>query len=114
MRVTGLYGTDTFDTFEGVMYAGEKATLVWDRRVVYSGAAPATYSNLNRMALYMYDKATGALIAASTHPSDNVQQVAIPPNYSGRVVQLRVQALYYGTARQFFSLATEENFVQVN
>jgi serine protease AprX len=116
--VSGTRGSDAYDTFEGVMFTGEKATLVWDRSADDNGSsAPTTYSALKNLNLYMYDKATGRLIASSVSTKDNVEQVGLSSKlarYSGKTVQIKVKSAFAGTGTQPYTLATEENFVQIN
>jgi hypothetical protein len=46
------------------------ATLVWERQ--------AGMTNINQLALFLYDASSGALLASSVSPVDNVQHLYIP------------------------------------
>jgi len=73
--------TDPEDNYFVVadMSTNQKATLVWEKRNVYSGTSiPAIQHTLTDVDLYMYRESTNALLASSISSIDNVEQVAAP------------------------------------
>jgi hypothetical protein len=99
--------------FKGTMFAGEKATLNWNRHVAYNGAAyPSLVEDLTNLDLSAWAQSNNAVVGLSNSTIDNVEQIGVASN--GDVV-LKVY-----TTGQFdpqvplerFALATEENFVQ--
>lgn len=58
--------------------AGDPATLVWQKHVVYRGAAnPTTWWNLNNLDLALYEESPQVRVALSSSLRDNVEQVAL-------------------------------------
>jgi serine protease AprX len=103
-------GTD-FKLYEGILFEGEKATLAWNRHVGYSGSNyPTAVEDLTDLDLRVYDQQTGAVLASSASPIDNVEQVAVAAD--GDVV-LKVEvfgSIDPDVGIESFALATEENF----
>ncbi len=55
---------------------GDKATLVWNRHIIYSGSQfPSIYYPLNDLDLYLFNFSNGQEISSSTSRLDNVEQV---------------------------------------
>lgn len=102
-----------FRFYVGPMFAYEKATLVWHRHVAYNGSAyPNRIEDLSNLDLFLYDQSTGNLLASSTSPRDNVEQVHTPIN---GVIVIKVKAagpFDPDIPVQAFALATEENFAR--
>jgi serine protease AprX len=101
-----------FKLYTGNMFAGEKATLVWNQHVGYNGASnPTVVEALSDLDLYAYNASTGATLGASASSINNVEQVAA--STSGAVV-LKVDVfgnLDPDVGTESFALSTEENFV---
>lgn len=101
-----------FKLYTGTMFAGEKATLVWNRHLAYNGAnSPTVVENLSDLDLHVYNASTGVSLDSSTSSIDNVEQVAVAA--AGTVV-LKVDVfgnLDPDLSTESFALATEENFV---
>jgi serine protease AprX len=101
-----------FKLYKGQMFANEKASLVWNRHVAYSGATePTLVEDLSDLDLFAYDATTGTVLDSSVSSIDNVEQVAVAAN--GEVV-LKVDvfgSLDPNLSTESFALATEENFV---
>jgi serine protease AprX len=103
-----------YKLYTGQMFQYEKATLVWERHVAYNGATfPTQIEDLSDLDLYAYRAGTGNLLAESTSPIDNVEQLHV--GQDGLVV-LKVEA--HGSfdpdiPQEPFALATQENFVAV-
>jgi hypothetical protein len=100
-----------FKLYRGQMFAGEKATLVWNRHVGYNGSNnPNTVENLTDLDLYAYNASTGAQLATSFSGINNVEQVAVAASND---VVLKVDV--FGTIDpqvgvESYALSTEENF----
>lgn len=64
--------------------AGDKATLVWQRHVVYNGPnAPNAWLALDNLDLALYTESTQARQAMSNRVRDDVEQVAYPSPVAG-------------------------------
>ncbi|MCL6624390.1 MAG: hypothetical protein K6T17_07225, partial [Fimbriimonadales bacterium] len=83
------------------------------RHVSYNGSAyPNRIEDLSNLDLFLYDQSTGNLLASSTSPRDNVEQVHTPTN---GVFVIKVKAggpFDPDIPAQAFALATEENFAR--
>jgi hypothetical protein len=89
------------------------ATLVWNR--AYNAAymvRPGTINNLN---LYLYDAASGSLVASSVSPVDNVQHLYIPRLPSGRYdLQVgKAGGLEMSSASETYALAFDFSSTQL-
>jgi len=108
-------GVRKFKLYKGHMFAGEKATLVWNRHVVHNGTNnPTQVEGLSNLDLVVYNRQTNAAVGTSNSSIDNVEQVDVDAD--GPVV-LKV----YTTgnfdpqvAVEGFGLATEEDFETSN
>jgi serine protease AprX len=100
-----------FKLFKGTMFAGEKATLVWNRHVGYNGGNnPTAVEALTDLDLFAFSAANGSQLALSFSGINNVEQVAVT---SSAEVVLKVDvfgSLDPDVATESFALATEENF----
>ena len=108
-------GVRNYKLYKGHMFAGEKATLVWNRHVVHNGTQnPTQVEGLSNLDLVVYNRQTNTAIETSNSAIDNVEQVDVAAD--GPVV-LKV----YTTGNfdpqvptEFFGLATEEDFEASN
>lgn len=103
---------DDYKLYKGLMFADDKATLVWHRRAVYNGSAePTVYYTLTDLNLRLYDENTGTSVDYDTiHSGNNVHQVS---SNSLRDVVIKVYSYsttIYGASSEYYALATEENF----
>ncbi len=100
-----------FKLYEGILFAGEKATLVWNRHVGYNGSNyPTAVEDLTDLDLFVYDQQAGVPLDSSTSRIDNVEQVAVSTD--GDVV-LKVEvfgSIDPDVGIESYALATEENF----
>jgi serine protease AprX len=100
-----------FKLYQGLMFAGEKATLVWNRHVGYNGSSnPTAVEDLTDLDLYAYNAATGATLASSLSVANNVEQVGV-----GAMGDVVLKVDVFGTIDpqvgvESYALATEENF----
>lgn len=108
---------DDYHLYSGLMFPGEKATLVWNWR------SPRTGSRyLNDLNMRLYNEQTGELIDRDTDRNDNVHQVAMSGSvYVPVPVPTRVVAKVYSWSTSYdyideeaYALATEENFSEVS
>ncbi len=99
----------------GPALTGDRATLVWNRRVTYNGSAfPRRFFALSDLDLFLFAESNGDLLDSDETLLDNVQQVEAPVD--GRMV-LKVDAAasaFFGATEEVFALATEESFVPVD
>jgi serine protease AprX len=101
-----------FKLFTGYMFADEKATLVWNRHVGYSGTAfPSMVETLTDLDVYAYRVSDGGFVSGSASTINNVEQIAVPV---GADYVLKVDVfggIDPDVGIESFALATEENFV---
>lgn len=105
---------DDYKLYVGQMYAGEKATMVWEKRGVYVAGSPAsTTYTLADLNLRLYDEATGNLVASDLDGDDNVHQVAADSTITAVIKPYSWSTSFSGgVPSESFALATEENFVE--
>ncbi len=98
------------------MINGDKATLVWPKRVGYNGSNyPTVMYNLSDLDLYLYDGNTNSGIDWSLSSVDNVEQVAARANYDRVVIKVRAYSTSFdGVSQEPYAIATEELFSPVN
>ena len=66
--------------------ANDRATMVWQKHVVYNGVSyPGTWNALNNLELWLYDELLNARLDTSVSPRDNVEQVQFPSAAPGVV-----------------------------
>ena len=100
-----------FKLYKGLMFNGEKATLVWNRHVGYSGSSePTAIENLTDLDLYAFNAGTGASISSSLSVANNVEQVAV-----AAAIDVVLKVDVFGSIDpqvgvESYALATEENF----
>ncbi len=110
VRLGRLNSSVRYLLYTGNMSPRERATLVWNRHVNYTGASyPSAYYTLSDLDLYLYDENTGKLLNSSVSPDENVEQVISPSNTTV-VVKVEVFSFAAGISQEEFALATEEGF----
>ena len=87
------------------------ATLVWERQ--------ANMTNLNNLALFLYNASTAALLSSSVSQVDNVQHLYLPRLAPGAydlevVTYARITAETYALAYQFFAMTPPNLSVTVS
>ncbi len=105
---------DDYKLYVGHMFAGEKATMVWEKRGEYVAGSPAspTYS-LADLNLRLYNEETGALVDSDVGGGDNVHQVATNSSITAVIKPYAWSTTFSGgVSQEQFALATEENFVE--
>lgn len=107
---------DDYKLYKGYMYANEKATVVWNRRVAYNGSSnPTTYYATTDINLRAYDETTGSQFDSDlVHSGNNVHQISTS---TARSVIIKVycwSSSISGASSETFALATEENFDRVS
>ncbi len=107
--------TGSYKLYKGHAFAGDKATLVWEREVDYNNAAtPTGYRSLSDLDLRMYRESDNATLSSDTTVADNVHQVAAAAS-DGVVVKVYAYSTAFdGASSEAFALATEENFSVAN
>jgi serine protease AprX len=100
-----------FRLYVGQMFTNERATLVWQRHVAYSGANyPTQVEDLSDLDLTAYRESDGQTLASSTSRIDNVEQLDVDED---ALVVLKVEAFAQfdpNVPTESFALATQENF----
>ncbi|MGB3903285.1 MAG: S8 family serine peptidase, partial [Anaerolineae bacterium] len=99
-----------YDLYKGLMYSGEKATLVWNRRVDYNASFPSTYYALSDLDLRLYNENTNSQLDYSTSVIDNVEQVQTTVDYAVVIKVNPFSISFAGNSTETYALATEENF----
>ncbi|MBN2514317.1 MAG: S8 family serine peptidase [Sedimentisphaerales bacterium] len=107
---------DDYKLYKGYMYPNDKATVVWNRRVVYNGSSnPTTYYSTTDINVRGYDESTGSQFDSDlVHGGNNVHQISTS---SARGVVIKVYCWSNsidGAASETFAVATEENFDRVS
>lgn len=103
---------DDYKLFTGEMFAGEKATLVWEKRGYYHPDKLSTWTYaLSDLNLRLYDGDNGALVDYDLVGIDNVHQVATSSNRVGVVKVYAWSGSFDGASSEAFGLGTEENWV---
>lgn len=106
-----LTATNRYRLYKGQLPAGDKATVVWNRRAVYNDANyPTTWYALSNIDLYLRREADNTLLDSSTSVIDNVEQVA---SASTEDVVLKVKSTSSsidGAASEPYGLAMNGNF----
>ncbi|MEM8962402.1 MAG: S8 family serine peptidase, partial [Acidobacteriota bacterium] len=104
-----------FKLYRGRMFAGEKATLVWNRHVGYKGSNfPSDIENLTNLDLHAYRESNGSSLATSTSSRDNVEQIAVDATED---VILKVDvwgSIDPDVGIESFALATEGGFEAID
>ena len=106
--------TDDYKLFKGQMNAGDRATLVWEKRGVYiGGIAPTTSYPLSDLDLIVYDETDSQVLAADNTVIDNVQQVSVDSSFDTVIKVYASSTSFSGTTSEPFTLATEMGFTAV-
>jgi uncharacterized repeat protein (TIGR01451 family) len=102
-----------YQFYKGPIFAGEKATLVWNRHVDYLGGFfPITYYGLNDIDLYSFDESDNSLVDFSVSSINNVEQVVADADYASVVYKVQAFGTYSGVSQEHYGLALEEGFIQ--
>lgn len=101
--------------YKGITNNGDRATLVWNRHVVYNGSnPPTTYLGLSDLDLIMYNEANGEQISSSASRLDNVEQVKSNANYGSAILKINPYGTFpAGISLEEYALAADEPFVNV-
>ena len=101
-----------YQFYKGPIFAGEKATLVWNRHVDYLGGFfPITYYGLNDIDLYSFDESDNSLVDYSISSINNVEQVIADANYASIVYKVQAFGTFSGVSQEHYGLALEEGFM---
>lgn len=105
-------GQRKFHFFKGTMFANEKATLVWNRHVVFNGTSnPTQIRSLSNLELGAYNETTNVLMSSSTSAIDNVEQLHVSAQ-APVVLKVYTNGNFDpAVTTQPYGLATEEDFV---
>ncbi|MBL8065866.1 MAG: S8 family serine peptidase, partial [Chthonomonadaceae bacterium] len=108
-------GGRSFKLFKGQMFTNDKASVTWNRHLVYNGASyPTIVRQLSNLDLLAYNAATNAQTGASTSVIDNVEQLSVGAD-AMTVVKVQSQGNFDpNVPTERFALATEENFVEAS
>ncbi len=97
--------------YKGTWTGTDKATLVWQRHVVYRTANyPATFYTLNNLNLYRYNGANNALTGSSTSAIDNVEQLSGGAAVANAVLKIKAMSALSGVTEEPFAIATSTAF----
>ncbi len=106
-------GGRRFLLLKGAMFAGEKATVVWNRHVAYNGAAyPTIVEDLSNLDLGAWRESGNLLLAQSTSAIDNVEQISVSATEGVVLKVWTVGPFDPQVPSERFAVATEENFVE--
>lgn len=102
--------------YRGTAYQSDRATLVWNRHILYTGMGPYPYSNVNvsDLNLYMFNETNGYQISSSISRVDNIEQVISNANHSSIILKVEPNGTYpSGITSEDYALATENEFIEV-
>ena len=108
------YSTQSKD-YQGTMGPGEKATLVWHRKVNYNTDDPGSPTDygLKNLDLYLWNSDKTTILDSSTTASNNVEQVRLPTSENTQTVKLEVRGVGFSSGDAVtFGLATPSTFQQ--
>lgn len=101
--------------YKGIIDNNDRATLVWNRHIIYNGAnEPTSYLNSSNLDLYMYNESSGSTISFSASRVNNVEQVKSNAYYSSVVLKIDPYGTFpAGIALEDYALATDDTFIEV-
>ncbi|BBO23614.1 MAG: hypothetical protein AMXMBFR19_14470 [Chthonomonadaceae bacterium] len=100
-----------FKLFKGTMFAGEKATLVWNRHVTFAGAQyPSVVRALSDLNLDCFRQSNNALLMQSASLIDNVEQISVSGTENVVLKTWTRGNFDSAVTSESYALATEENF----
>ncbi len=105
--------TNTFKIYKGVMYQGDRATLVWQRPAYYNpGGYPTSYANLKNLDLFLYRESDNTLLDSSVSDTDNVEVVVLDQDSEDVVIKTKLvlPPMWIPPYEERYALATEEGF----
>jgi hypothetical protein len=109
----GSFTSSNPDFYAGSEAAGDTATLLWDRHVIYNGNYPSQAYPLSELDLQMFDGSNNNLISSQTDSINNVKQVKSGSGYSSVVIKVKPH-LAAGISAEGYALATKEAFSKAN
>jgi len=105
-------GGRNFRLYKGQMFAGEKATLVWNKHVLFIGATnPTQIEGLSNLDLVVYNRQTNTAIEQSSSAIDNVEQVDVAADGPVVIKVYTTGDFDPQVPSEGYGLATEEGFV---
>ncbi|MFK7887815.1 MAG: S8 family serine peptidase [Gammaproteobacteria bacterium] len=104
-----------YKLYRGVMFGGEKATLVWQKRAgTYVAGLPSQNRyGLSDLNLRLYNNDTGVVVDSDLDANDNVHQVDADAPTDAIIKVYAWSTSFSGTGSEPYALATEENFAEV-
>ncbi len=103
--------------YRGTVSQGDRATLVWNRHILYNGIGPYDpYSDMyaSDLNLYMYNETNGFQISSSMSGVNNIEQVISSANHSSTILKVEPYGTYpSGITSEEYALATEDGFIEV-
>ncbi|MFZ2070318.1 MAG: S8 family serine peptidase [Halobacteriota archaeon] len=100
--------------YKGPVNEGDRATLVWNRDVIYNDAHhPTQYPDLSDLDLYLFNEADNMEIDSSLSSKNNVEQVKSNAYYSSAIIKIEPYCYPAGIESEECALATEGNFSEV-
>ncbi len=113
--VTAAGSAGDYDLYAGWMFADEKSTLAWNRRVGYNGNSyPTTWYDLTNLNLLLHEEAGGGTEDSDLNTIDNVHQVSAEADGYKVIKVFCSSATIDGASSEAYALATEENWTQVS
>lgn len=95
----------------GSWAANDRATMVWQKHVVYRGASfPTVYYPLNNLDLFLYNGQTNVRNTASTSLVDDVEQIRYNAAITTPVIKVKALPPLRGVTQEPYALATLKPF----
>lgn len=107
--------------YRGTVYEEDRATLVWNRHILYNGVGlnnpnynPYYNTIASDLDLYLYNETNGSQLSSSISGINNSEQVNSSANHSAVILKVDPYGTYpNGITSEEFALATEEGFYEV-
>jgi len=110
--IDSVAANPAYKLYAGPVSAADTASLVWNRRAVYNGAAyPGIFYTLTDLDLLMYEEANNSMLDSSISWVDNVEQVKASSVYGSVVAKVDSwSSSIGGTSTERYVLAVEKIF----
>ncbi|MBA3726438.1 MAG: S8 family serine peptidase [Armatimonadetes bacterium] len=104
-------GIRRFKLCKGSMFTGEKATLVWNRHVLFNGTQnPNQIEGLSNLDLVAYSQANTNVLGQSASAVDNVEQIDVDADTAVVLKVYTTGSFDPQVITEGYGLATEEDF----
>lgn len=101
--------------YKGILNNNDRATLVWNRHIIYNGKEPNSYLNTSNLDLYVYNETNGNTISFSISDKNNIEQVKSNSFHSSAILKINPHDTFPpGITLEDYALATDNVFINVS